>query len=135
MEPRPNSSITESRGEQLGRGAHHGSAAAAHPWSVVLHPSGDNCSFMAGNHITSQSKEWRVREEEETEGKKTWMASEQWWRASSMGAASASTTGNISFRSLARSACMHQIRSQRGVKARDRCNFNSKLDIKEQCTE
>ena len=51
-----------------------------------------------------------------------------------MAAASASTTGNISFRSLARSACTHQIRSQRGVKARDRCNFNSKLDIKEQCT-
>ena len=84
MEPRPNSSITESRGEQRGGGAHHGGAAAAHPWSVVLHPSGDNCSFMAGNHITSQSKEWRVREEEETEGKKTWMASEQWWGVSSM---------------------------------------------------
>jgi len=80
MEPRPNSSITKRRGEQRGGGAHHGGAVAAHPWSVVLHPSGDNCSFMAGNHITSQSKEWRVREEEETEGKKTWMASEQWWR-------------------------------------------------------
>ena len=74
-----NSSITESRGEQRGGGAHHEGAVAAHPWSVVLHPSGYNCSFMVGNHITSQSREWRVREEEEeTEGKNTWMASEHW---------------------------------------------------------